>query len=437
MPDIPTLLKALLIERSWSYRDFEDRFRRTARRVLGFELTVSEPQFRRWTSGSLTKLPRGEACRVLEEMFGVVPAGRLLAPPEAQHAEVPATFDLEAEIAMTARDAQDLAGASAAQSVSDISLDQLREDVLTLAHGYTTFVPADVFHRAKALRDEAETLRDRTAVPTQQQELVILAGQTCALLAASAFDLGALDGAKRLARSAALYGEIARFTPLQAFAGGTLAFIAYFSDRPAEAVRFAQAAQALAGLGDIARRRLATIEARAHGHLGHTEAAHRVLQASEESIGSRCDDLHDGVGGEFGFSDERLAMSNGSTYLLLGDGHGAEAAAQRALQLIEERPAAQQSAPVRGGAAANLAAARLLSGDLDGAAQALERVWAIPAQQRVTGLLERTSRVRHALTAQPFRGAAAAVALGERLEDFQRASAQGALGPCGRPALEG
>jgi hypothetical protein len=436
MPDFPTTLKALVTERRWTYREFEDVYSRTARRVLGFELTVSEPQFRRWTNGSLTDLPRADACRVLEEMFGVVPT-RLFAPPQAQLAEAPATFDLEAEIAMTARDAQDRAGDSAAQSVSDISLDQLREDVFALARRYNAFAPVDVFHRAKALRDEAETLRDRTAVPTQQQELVILAGQTCALLAASVFDLGSLDGAKRLARSAALYGEIARFTPLQAFAGGTLAYIAYFSGRPAEAVRFAQAAQALGGLGDTARRRLATIEARAYGHLGQPDAARRALRASEEPVGNRSDDLHEGIGGEFGFTDERLAMSNGSTYLLLGDGAEAEAAAHRALVLIEERITAQQSTPVRAGAAVNLATARLLGGDLDGAAEALEMVWAVPSHQRVTGLLERTSRLRHALTALPYRGAATAAALGERLEDFQRASAQGALGPGDRPALEG
>lgn len=437
MSDVPTLLKALVNERGWSYREFEEMFRRTARRALGFELTVSEPQFRRWTSGSLARLPRAEACRVLEEMFGVVPAARLFAPPEANPAKAPASFDLEAEIAMTARDAQNRAGDSAAQSVSDTSLDQLRDDVFTLARGYNTFAPADIFHRAKALRDEAETLRDRTAVPTQQQELVILAGQTCALLAASAFDLGALDGAKRLARSAALYGEIARFTPLQAFAGGTLAYIAYFSDRPAEALRFAQAAQALDGLGDLARRRLATIEARANGHLGRADAARLALRASEEPLGSRTDDLHDVVAGEFGFTDERLAMSNGSTYLLLGDGRDAEAAAQRALVLIKERPASQQSAPVLGGAAVNLAMARLLSQDLDGAAEALEVVWGIPAHQRVTGLLERTSRLRQTLTIQPFRGAASAAVLGERLEDFQRATGQGSVGPSDRPALEG
>ncbi|WP_327290326.1 DNA-binding protein [Streptomyces sp. NBC_01198] len=436
--DVPTLLKALVIERVWSYRDFEDMFRRTARRVVGFELTVSEPQFRRWTSGSLTKLPRAEACRVLEEIFGVVPAGRLFQAPELQLAETQPSYDLEAEIAMTARDAQDRAGA-AAQSVSDISLDQLREDVLTLARGYNTITSADVFHRAKALRDEAEALRDRTAVPTQQQELVIIAGQTCALLAVSAFDLGSLDGAKRLSRTAALYGEIARFTPLQAFAGGTLAYIAYFNDQPAEAVRFAQAAQAIPGLGDIARRRLATIEARAYGHLGNVEAALQALRTSEEPVGTRRDDLHEGVGGEFGFSDERLAMSNGSTYLLLGDGPNAEAAAQRALQLIESRPTAQQSPPVLGGAAANHAAARLLSGDLDGAEDALHRVWVIPAQQRVHGLLERTSSVRHALTAQQFHGSATAAALGERLEDFHRApaGAQRGVAPGSRSALEG
>lgn len=45
----------------------------------------------------------------------------------------------------------------------------------------------------------------------------MLAGETSALLAVAAFDLGSLDGAKRLARTAALYGEAARHEPLRAY----------------------------------------------------------------------------------------------------------------------------------------------------------------------------------------------------------------------------
>ncbi|MFI9047278.1 DNA-binding protein [Streptomyces sp. NPDC053427] len=434
-----TLLKVLVDQRRWRYRDFEREFRRTAARVLdegARNLTVSEAQFRRWTAGKIETLPGPEACAVLEHMFGVDAAALFDPPPSV--APEPA-FNLEDEIAMTARDTQSEAAEAAAASISDTSLDQLRDDVATLARTYSTKAPFDVFKRARELREEAENARGRTQVPAQAQELLIMAGQACALLATAAFDLGSLDGAKRLCRSAALYGETARFDPLRAFAGGTLAYIAYFTNQPTEAARLARQAQTFTGLGDVARRRLAAIEARAFGYLGDSVSAQRALDASQAEGQRVTDELHDGVAGEFGFTVERLAMSNSSTCLLLGDGGQAEAAAVRALELAAERPAALRSARVVGGAAADLAAARLLRGDLDGASDALERVWAVPRDQRATGLLTRTARVRRALTGEPFRGAQLAGEIGERIEDFTRMSAQHQLGTGSGPlaALEG
>ncbi len=51
-----------------------------------------------------------------------------------------------------------------------------------------------------------------------------------------------------------------------------------------------------------------------------------------------------------------------------------------------------------------------------------------PAEQRVAGLLERTGALRRALTAPGFKGASAAVTLGEQIEEFGRLSAPGQLG---------
>ncbi|MFI0219885.1 hypothetical protein [Streptomyces lydicus] len=77
------------------------------------------------------------------------------------------------------------------------------------------------------------------------------------------------------------------------------------------------------------------------------------------------DDLHDEVAGEFGFTSERLAMSNGSTCLLVGDAKGAEAAAKQSLELARAKPAAERPIKVIGGAAAYLAMARLLRSDFE------------------------------------------------------------------------
>ncbi|MFI8007857.1 DNA-binding protein [Streptomyces sp. NPDC086010] len=427
-----TLLKVLVDRRHWTYRDFCGHFEAAARRLGIKNLTVSEAQFRRWTAGKIQSSPAADACRVLTDLFGIdadqlflAPSSDALAPP----------FNLEAEIDMTARDAHSVAGEAASASISDTAVEQLRDDVHRLARRYNALPPFEVLRTARALREEIEQHRDRTQVPVQQQELLILAGQVCAILSTAAFDLGSFDGATRLARSAALYGETARFEPLRAFAGGTLAYIAYFSGRPAEAVQYARRSAMLPGLGDVAQRRLAAIEARAHGHLGDVPSAQRALTRSTTVGTGSTDDLHDGVGGEFGFSDERLAMSNGSTCLLLGDGQQAEKAAERALELVNARPPAARSLPVVGGAAADLATARLMRGDLDGAAHTLTKVWDVPVEQRATGLLARARHVRQSLTDPRFRAAPLAVEIGERLEHFTR-SAQNQLGAGGVPALE-
>ncbi|MGW7004255.1 DNA-binding protein [Streptomyces sp. NPDC054933] len=434
-----TLLKVLIDQRPWRYNDFESHFRRAAGQVLdgsARNLTVSESQFRRWTSGKVKTMPGPNTCRVLEYLFGIDVAA-LFGPPPSPDLPAPA-FNLEDEIAMTARDAQSEASTAAAASISDTTLDQLRDDVTALARQYTSIPTYTVFQKARGLREQAESERDRTQVPAQQHDLLLIAGQACALLATAAFDLGSLDGAKRLSRSAALYGEAARFDPLRAFAGGTLAYIAYFTGQPAEAARLARQAQTLTGLGDVARHRLAAIEARAHAYLGDAASAQRALDFSEAEGPGCTDDLHDQVGGEFGFPAERLAMSNSSTCLILGDGDQAETTAARALGLARSRPPAQRSVRVIGGAGADLAAARLLRGNLDGAADAMNEVWAVPRDQRATGLLVRAARVRRAVTGSRYRGAPLAVELGERIEDFTRLSASNQLGTSTGPlaALE-
>ncbi len=251
-----TLLKVLIQQRHWAYRDFLEHFENIAQRLNVRNLTVSEAQFRRWTAGKLRGLPSTDARRVLEEMFGVAAVQLFQAPSP----ETPApAHNLEAEINMTARDAHNEAGEAASASISDTTVDQLRDDVHALAHHYHVLPPCEVLRTARGLREAIEQQRDRTQVPIQQQELLILAGQACAILSTAAFDLGSLDNATRLARSAALYGETARFEPLRAFAGGTLAYIAYFSGRPAESAQLARRAAMFPGLGDVARRRLAAI----------------------------------------------------------------------------------------------------------------------------------------------------------------------------------
>lgn len=178
----------------------------------------------------------------------------------------------------------------------------------------------------------------------------------------------------------------------------------------------------------MGRRRLASIEARAHGHRGDTTAAQRALRIAIEDTADSRDALHDDVGGEFGFSPERTAMSTGSTCLLIGEGDQAERAARQALELVSGQPPQHRSVTIAGKASADLATARLQNGDLDGALEALEGLRDIPTEQRVTGLLVRADLVRRTLTSPRFRATSQARELQERIEDFARMSAQRQLG---------
>jgi tetratricopeptide (TPR) repeat protein len=338
---------------------------------------------------------------------------------------------------MTARDAAAHAGEAAALSLSDMTLDQLEDDVTALARTYSAAPPADVYRRAKELLVLSQTLLDRTQVPRQRTRAYLAAGQASALLSAVCFDLGSLPTAVQMSRTAALYGQVIEHGPLQAYAHGALAFLAYWGGRPAAAVRFVHAARGFAGLGDTAMIRLAAIEGRAYGHLGKpTEAVHAVRRALDQSTGVR-DELHDDIGGEFGFPADRVAMSNATTYLLLRNAEGADEAARSALHLLSIQPADQRSLMTATQASVDLARAWLLRRNLDGACEALEPVFGVPPERRGSGVLERLAAARAELGRQTFRETKSASELGERIEDFIASASAQKLSGAALLAVEG
>ncbi|MGW0576480.1 DNA-binding protein [Streptomyces sp. NPDC002920] len=426
-----TLLAVLCERDRLTYRRFNERFTKTGVRLFGHDIlnpTCGEAQFRRWTGGQLSGLPVPKSCQILEAMWPEYKAAQLFGPPPKDDPQAPA-FDLEERVQMTAREAHDGADATAAASISDNTIDELRDQVVSLARRYHSLPAAKAYEAADDLRLEIERQRDRTQVPIQQQTLMILNGQTAALLAVAAFDLGYFPSARTLARAAALYGESTRFAPLQAYAAGTLAYIAYHSGEPNEALAKAQRALSCSGLGDIAQRRLHAIAARAYAHLGDVASARHAIQLSEDGGREVRDDLHDAVGGEFGFSEERLAMSNSTTALLMGDAEQAETEASRALVLLGERAQSEQSTHVRAGAAADLAHARLLSDNVEGAAAALTPIWEVPPEERNTGIVVRTARIGRHLAAPRYHGAQIPTELREQIEEFTRVSPPYRLGP--------
>ncbi|MFE3216101.1 hypothetical protein [Streptomyces antimycoticus] len=444
MAEQATLLRRLVDERRLTYEDFNRLYKRVAEELYvethdpilrGAE--VAEMTYRRWTAGKVQS-PARPAPQVLERMFPGHTVRQLLASPdEATGADPEQRMLSEGDFVMTARDAAAHADAAASQAVPDISMDQLEEDVVTLARTYGRTPPLEVYRRAKELLAIAQDALDRTQIPRQRQRAYLNAGQAAAILAAVCFDLGALGPSAQLARTASLYGQVIEHGPLQAFAHGALALRAYWEGRPSEAVRLINIAQSFPGLGDTAVTRLAVIEGRAYGHLGNGEAAVQAIRRSLDSDMGRRDDLHDDIGGEFGFPPDRVAMSNATTYLLLRNAEGAEEAADQALSLLASRPPENRPLLITSQAGVDLARARLQRHELDGAVEALDPVFQVPAEWRGAGVIERISSVRSELTRTEFQGSATAADLGERIEDFCRVAVPHQLGSSAKLAIEG
>ncbi|ETA00148.1 hypothetical protein CcI6DRAFT_04433 [Frankia sp. CcI6] len=324
----------------------------------------------------------------------------------------------EGGVEMKARKAAEHASEAAARALPDLKIDQLDEDLRYLATNYGAVTLPDAYQQAQALLEAAQRSLERTQAPRQLARLYLLAGEAAALCGSACFDLALLRPAAQFARTAALYGQTIEFGPLQAFARGTLAYVAYWQGRPAEGLRHALAAAEAPGVGTVGRRRIAVIAARAWGHLGDAANA-RAAMAEAEALDdpSEHDDLHD-VDGEFGMSIERALMSNASTALLLGDAVAAGTYAQAALDRYTDLPGEQRPPMIVAQAQADLANARLVQRDADGAAAALDAVLALPVSWRGNGLVQRVKSVRLRLLTPDLAQAGALRGYGDAIEDW-------------------
>lgn len=436
-----TLLNKLVRGRGWTYGSFAAAYERAAAEVsrsLGdshvASATVSEATFRRWTSGRLAGTPQWPAPAVLEHLLGH-PASALLAAPDPTEAPgALASTISESELQMTAQDAAGHASDAAAQAVSDLTIDQIEDDTKALARSYHARTPGEVYERGTELMKAARSLLDRTQRTRQRSRLFLVSGQIAAILASVSFDLGSLTSAVQLARTAALYGEVVEDGPLQAYAGGALAYLAYWDGRPADALRFVRQAQQREGLGDTARTRLATIEARAHAHLGDPQSTIRTIDSLDGGRGET-DALHDGIAGEFGMPADRVSMSHATSYLVAKEFSRAELAAEEALRIVASVPKAQRSRATMAKARVELSRVRLFRSDLDGAAEALAPVLALETRWRTAGLLERITALRAELARAQLSDAVVARDLGTRIEDYTAMPAGQVIAPASRLAL--
>ena len=304
--------------------------------------------------------------------------------------------------------------------MGEATLEQFDADVRRLARDYVHVPPVPMFGEMLRVRNRVYRLLAGRQKPAATAHLHLLAGILCGLLANASTDLGYRDAAAEQARAAWAYGEILGHSGLRAWTRGMQALIEYWSGRPQNALRLAQSAQRHAGSA-TARVRLYSIEARMQATLGESKEAALCMKAAADSRESAAyeDDLHDEVGGVFGFGDAKSCCYAAATYIHLGQADAALAAAGRAVELYAGGPAVQRSFGAESLARVDTAMAYLLKEQLDGATEALRPVLASPAGMRIAQLGERLTEVHRGLAAPAFSGSREARDLSERIDVFR------------------
>jgi hypothetical protein len=322
-------------------------------------------------------------------------------------------------VTTVAHESSEHAGVTASHNLDGATLDQFQDDIARITRNYTTVSPVAAFMDARRLRDLGYHLLGHTRRPGQEADLYFAVGVACGLLAAASFDLGCWDATTEQARAAWVYGTQIGHAGLRSWAKGMQALVAYWSGDPAAALTLAGEAQDAAPAG-TAMVRLRCIEARAWAHQGRAPEAERAI-ASAEAARERADgsdELHDRIGGQFGFDSARQARCHATAYLQLGKPGEAITRAETAIGLYAAMPPGQRWVKIEAQAHADLASAHLMGGDLDGARDAFLPVLRTAPDLRVEGLTRRVQRIADLLANRQYRGSKLACQLGSEIDEF-------------------
>jgi len=311
----------------------------------------------------------------------------------------PVTGEVDEVLATAAREA-DADSALLAGSIDPESIDWLWEQSLEIARAGHR--PAfETFRAAQSVRRNALELVPRTRHPGTLADLYVISGQASALMASTAFDLNHWDASAALARCAVSYASLAGHDSLRAWTAGLFASLANWRNEPDTALRHFRRAIDAAPRG-TPRTRLRYIASRSYALLGDERSAEAVLadaRRDQDYAAQHADPLSEETGGEFAFGQARAAACAAAAWLDLSRGDKAAEAAQLALAELTALPSARQSFSQVNGARIDLAAAHLLGHDRDGAEDAIQQVFALPASMRNISLAGRMARVRDALLA--------------------------------------
>ncbi|AYF75293.1 hypothetical protein D7D52_17030 [Nocardia yunnanensis] len=406
-----TRLEQLALQQGLGLSEFKREFD-TQATAFGFAnlVPLSTSAAQRWLRG--VAVPRDSARRVLELWFGEH-ISVLTGPPLEK-----ILTRTEQELAVNAAHESVSHAIAAAAALDPSALEHLHAAADKAARAYYTTPTMEMLTDLVALRNLIYVQMDRTRKPLQAADLYLLAGQACGLLSSVSWDLGLLGAADEQARAAYSYGCAIDHPSLKAWARALQVTASFWAGTPRQAHKIAAAALPDAPRG-TARARLHSVNARALALVGaHDEVRDELDSASTELERAGADAFLDDIGGELAFDLPRRGLCAGAAYVVLGDGERAEQEAQAAVALFAEVPDSNRWGAGALSAQVDLGAARTLRGDLAGAADALADVFKVEPSKRTEAVAQRLNALAKTLGTARFRGAAEAIELGAKIEDF-------------------
>jgi transcriptional regulator with XRE-family HTH domain len=331
-------------------------------------------------------------------------------------------------ISLAASEAREHAESAAVSDIGPAAVEQFTADVVRLARAYVSAPPFPLFAAMRRVLGAVQAALDGKAFPAQVRDLNFLAGALCGLMANASLDMGRHEAADDLARAAWTYGRILEHDPLIGWARGTQALAAIWDHRYLDALRHAEDGllHVPAGAGAA---RLHAIHARALAGHGDGAQARAAIGAAERCRSDEHpDELHDGIGGEFAFSDAKLLYYKALTLVEADEPSQAGRAAEAAISIYRNGAARARSYGCEALARTQLAKAQLMTTRLEDAVDTLGHVLELDPQMRIGSLAYQIDSCRQLLRVPAYRNSGTVRELNRQLAAFTSAGAVHALG---------
>lgn len=422
-----TLLEAIVRQRQLSWDEAANLVVMTAKQHEDVSLSLSGRHLGRLARSERSgNRPNPVTRRALQYAFSR-PVDQLLAPYTPGDLSVVAELERGSEPSEVLTVAANRARRfmTSLQTLSDESLQLVYEDVRDLVRAYPSCPLQQILGHLVSGQDTVFSLLERPQRPTHAHRLYFLSAVLGGLLAKASHDMGDSHAALAQSRTAWLCAEQADHDGLRAWISGLQSLISYWARRPHDSIRYAQRGATYAQrAGSTTTVWLAASEARAWAALGNGEQARDAIERAERAWDQvRLDEL-DEMGGIATFSRHRqLYFAADALVWLPDESSAAENYARQAVEAYSDPTDPDWAFGDAAGSHTALAIARIVRGEVDGAAEALTAVLDLPVEQRINGIVHSVNRVHSALNQAPT--STTTRDLQERIEVYTRTPVRG------------